>query len=70
MAAIISPSNRYLSLILWVLTILVGASRVYVGVHHPIDIVGIILMVIVVAALAYFIIKRIKLFGYATDPKE
>ena len=70
MAAIMFPGNRYLSLILWVLTILVGASRVYVGVHHPIDIVGTILMVIVVAALAYFIIKKMNLFRYATEPKE
>src|SRR5712664_2223365 len=68
-AAIIFPNNRYLSLILCVLTILVGASRVYVGVHHPIDIVGTILMVIVVAGLVYFIIKKMNLFRYATYSK-
>ncbi len=70
MSAIIFPGNRYLSLILWVLTILVGASRVYVGVHHPIDIVGSILMVILIAALTHFIIKKMNLFRYATEPKE
>jgi len=36
-AAIIFPSNKYVSLILWLLTILVGASRVHLGVHYPID---------------------------------
>src|SRR5713101_9663530 len=45
-AAIIFPSNKYLSLLLWVLTILVGASRVHVGVHRPIDIVGSIAMAV------------------------
>ncbi len=70
MAAIIFPGNRYLSLILWALTAGVGAARVYVGVHHPIDIIGTILMVIVVAGLAYFVIKRMNLFRYASEPKE
>src|SRR6266850_2205530 len=37
-AAIIFPSNRYQSIILWLLTILVGAARVHAGIHHPIDI--------------------------------
>src|SRR5713226_3299518 len=50
-AAIIFLSNKYLSLILWLLTILVGASRAYVGVHHPIDIVGSIAMAILVASI-------------------
>jgi len=69
-AAIIFPSNKYLSLILWLLTILVGAARVHAGIHHPIDIVGSILMVIVVAAIAYYIIKKMNLFRYATEAKE
>src|SRR5438132_2178813 len=57
-AAIILPSNKYLSLLLWVLTILVGASRVHVGVHHPIDIVGSIAIAILVAFIVYLIIGR------------
>ena len=66
-AAIFSPSNKYLSLILWLLTILVGASRVHAGVHHPIDIVGSMLMTIVVASITYFIIRRMKMFRGATE---
>ncbi len=66
-AAIIFPSNKYLSLMLWLLTLLVGASRVYAGVHHPVDIVGSIAMAIVVASTVYLIIRRMKVFRDSTD---
>src|SRR5258708_4763299 len=62
-AAIIFPSDGYLSLLLWVLTILVGAARVHAGVHHPIDIAGSIAMAILVAFIVYLTIRRIKLFN-------
>jgi len=68
-AAIVFPSNKYLSLILWLLTILVGASRVHVGVHHPIDIVGSIAMATGVALIVYLIVKRMKLFRYSTNSR-
>src|SRR5712692_2571521 len=68
-AAIIFLSNKYLSLILWLLTILVGAARVYVGVHHPIDIVGSIAMAILVASIVYLIIRRMKLFRDSTKSR-
>ncbi len=66
-AAIIFPSSKYLSLLLWVLTILVGAARVHAGVHHPIDIVGSMLMAIVAASIVYLVIRRMKMFRDATD---
>ena len=66
-AAIIFPSNKYLSLLLWVLTILVGAARVRAGVHHPIDIVGSMLMAIVVGSIVYLIIRKMKMFRGATE---
>ncbi len=68
-AAIILSSSKYVSLILWLLTILVGASRIYVGVHHPIDIVGSIAMAILVASIVYLIIRRMKLFRDSTNSR-
>src|SRR5260370_12150509 len=60
-AAIIFLSNKYLSLILCLLTILVGSSRVHAGVHHPIDIVASIAIPVLVASIFYPIISRINL---------
>ena|SRR2546426_3391159 len=60
-AALVYPSNKGLSLVLWALTLLVGLSRVYTGLHHPVDIIGSMLMAIVVAALTYRIVARKKL---------
>ena len=39
-AAIVFPFNKKLSLFLWTLALLVGLSRVFVGVHHLVDILG------------------------------
>jgi len=69
-AAIVFPSNKYLSLILWVLTTLVGAARVHAGVHHPIDIIGSMLMAIVTATVAYFIIERVSVLRSTTGTKK
>lgn len=52
-AAVIYPSSKSLSLILWALTLLVGMSRVHTCLHHPIDIIGSIVMAIAVAAIVY-----------------
>ncbi len=68
-AAIILPSNEYLSLLLWLLTILVGASRVHAGVHHPIDIVGSITIAVLVTAVVYLVIGRIELFRDSTNSR-
>lgn len=48
-AMIIYPSNKRLSLILWILTLLVGISRIGAGLHHATDIIGSILIAIVAA---------------------
>lgn len=52
-AAVIYPSRKGLSLILWALTLLVGVSRIHTGLHHPVDIIGSTIMAIVVAAIVY-----------------
>jgi len=66
-AAITFPGNRYVSLILWLLTLLVGMSRVYVGVHHPIDILGSIAIAVAVAVVVHLVLRKINLFGYWTN---
>ena len=45
--------NRRISIWLWVITILIAISRVYVGVHHVIDVVGSILISLLVAGVVY-----------------
>jgi len=48
--------NKKLSAVLWVMTIVVGVSRMYAGVHHSIDVVGSIVIAIVVTVLVYGLI--------------
>lgn len=57
-AVIIYPFSRKVSAISWVLVILVGVARVLVGVHHPIDIIGSIVMAIFVGLITYQILFR------------
>ncbi|MDD5731842.1 MAG: phosphatase PAP2 family protein [Patescibacteria group bacterium] len=45
--------NKKFGLILWVVAILVGISRILSGVHHSIDIIGSILIAIIVSWLIY-----------------
>lgn len=51
-AAVCTPFfARKWTVILWILTLWVGVSRVYVGVHHWIDIIASILIAVIVAYL-------------------
>ncbi|MDO8661851.1 MAG: phosphatase PAP2 family protein [Candidatus Omnitrophota bacterium] len=59
-AAIIFVFDRRTSLILWVLALLAGFSRVYAGVHHTIDITGSLLIAIISVSLAWFFVKNLK----------
>ena len=65
-AAIIFPSNKYLSLVLWLLAAAVGIARVYVGVHHAKDIIGSMVIAAVVAALVYYSLKRLNILNRLT----
>ena len=62
-AAIIFPSNRYLSLVLWLLTAAVAIARVYVGVHHATDVIGSIVIAVVVAVLVHYSLKRVNILN-------
>lgn len=56
-AAICSFYSRRIGAILWGIAIYVGISRVYVGVHHPVDIIGSAVIAIVVSSFVFFILK-------------
>jgi len=53
LSAIIFLFNRRLGFVLWVFTLFIGFSRVYVGVHHMVDILGSILISLGVVNLIY-----------------
>lgn len=49
--------NRRLGVALWSIAIIVAASRVYVGVHHPIDVLGSMAFAIVAVSAWYAVLK-------------
>lgn len=55
-ASVVYPFSKKVSSIMWALTLLVGVSRVYVGVHHLVDIAGSIAIAILVTLLIYGLI--------------
>ncbi len=59
-ATIIFIFSRRIGLVLWILALCVGFSRVYAGVHHMIDIAGSILISITSVGLVYFLVKYFK----------
>ena len=52
--------NKKVSAALWALTLIVGVSRVYAGVHHPIDIAGSIVVAAVSTVIIYGLISARK----------
>lgn len=53
LAALVAPFSPRLSLWLWCLSVFIGLSRVYVGVHHFVDVIGAIVIVVMVAWLIW-----------------
>jgi undecaprenyl-diphosphatase len=43
--------NRWLGIVLWAIALLVAVARVYVGLHHPIDVLGGIVIALVAVSL-------------------
>ena len=70
-AAIIFPNNKYLSLVLWILTAAVGIARVYVGVHHATDVIGSMVIAAAVTALVHYSLKRLNILNrLRKNPKK
>lgn len=58
LASIVYSFSKKTGLFLWVITLAVGFSRMYVGVHHLIDILGSIIIAVVVFSLAHWLLKK------------
>ncbi len=59
-AMIVLPFSRRWASVLWVLTLGVAVSRVYVGIHHPTDIIASILIAVIVGWIIYaFILEKV-----------
>ena len=56
-ASVFTIYNKRLGIALWIIAVLVAISRVYVEVHHPIDVIGSIIISILGTYLGYLIYK-------------
>lgn len=59
-AAIIWYINKPLGNIFWIIAILIGISRIAVGVHHPIDIIGSLVIAYIAGFVAHTYLKDTK----------
>lgn len=57
-ASVISLFNKKTGIILFILALLVGISRVLIGIHHTVDIIGSLAIAIAVAGLVYSITNK------------
>ncbi|MDQ6692880.1 MAG: phosphatase PAP2 family protein [Chloroflexota bacterium] len=62
-AAIVCLVNLRLSLIFWVLALVVGLARVYVGVHHMVDIAGSLAIVAIAYGLFLLLLRLVQSRG-------
>lgn len=58
MAVVVFCYNKKLGIVLLILSLLVGLSRIYVGVHYPLDILGGIVVGSLAAIVFYFIFRK------------
>lgn len=58
LAASVACFNKKFSMYLWIITILIGISRVAAGIHHWRDIAGSIVIVLLAATITHLVLKR------------
>lgn len=56
-ASVVYPFNQRVSAALWIVAIVVAASRVFVGVHHPIDVVGSFGITVAMTIFGYWLVE-------------
>ncbi len=52
--------DRRVAVLLWLVTLVVGISRILAGVHHSIDIIGSIVIALLAKWIVYFVFHRLK----------
>jgi len=68
-AIIFSFFNRKTAIWLWIIALLVGISRIYVGVHHTIDILGSI-GIALISGLSVYYVQCVILKIYKNNSRE
>lgn len=59
LATIVLLYNRNLGLLLWVCALIIGAARVYAGLHYPVDIAASAALAVMTVWLVRLILKRV-----------
>ncbi len=50
--------NKWLGIVLWAITVVIAAARVYVGLHHPLDVVASMMCALIAVSIWHFVITR------------
>ncbi len=61
LASIITFKNSKVGVLMWILALLIGASRIYVGVHSFVDIFGSLFIALVSTYLVFVVLKNKKM---------
>lgn len=63
-AAIIFTINKKFGIIMGVLAVIVGTSRILAHIHHPIDVLGAIIIAILSVTFSWYILKKMHVISY------
>ena len=63
-AAIIFTINKKFGIILGIFSVIVGTSRILAQIHHPIDVLGGIIIAIISVTLSWYILKKMHIIPY------